>query len=71
MPYTHLDDMDDYYGLDKYNIDITEENAPVIILIALMKLTKDKNAKAIILNNYISQYGPVPDNWREKVREAL
>lgn len=40
-------------------------------LIVLLKQTSDKNAKAILLQSYIQQFGPIPDEYADEVRELL
>lgn len=42
-----------------------------ILLIFLEQLRADKNAQAICLQQYISSYGPIPDEYGDKVRELL
>lgn len=41
------------------------------ILVDLLKQTSDKNAKAILLQSYIQQLGPIPDEYSDVVRELL
>ena len=41
------------------------------MLIDLLEKVKDKNAKAIILQNYIAEFGPVPDEYGDVIRELL
>ena len=40
-------------------------------LIELLKQTSDKNTKAILLQSYIQQSGPIPDEYGDVVRELL
>ena len=41
------------------------------MLIDLLEQAKDKNAKAIILQSYISAFGPVPNEYGDVIRELL
>ena len=40
-------------------------------LIKLLKQTSDKNTKAILLQSYIQQLGPIPDEYADLVRGLL
>ena len=40
-------------------------------LIKLLKQTSDKNVKAILLQSYIQQLGPIPDEYENVVRGLL
>ena len=41
------------------------------ILVELLKQTSDKNTKAILLQSYIQQLGPIPNEYADVVRELL
>lgn len=41
------------------------------MLIDLLEQAKDKNAKAIILQSYISAFGPLPNEYGDVIRELL
>ena len=40
-------------------------------LIVLLKQTSDKNTKAILLQSYIQQFGAIPDEYADVMRELL
>lgn len=40
-------------------------------LIDILKGIRDKNTKAVILQLYISENGPVPDAYSDEIRNAL
>ena len=40
-------------------------------LIQMLVSEEDKNARVIILQNYISLCGPIPNEYGEQVRQAL
>lgn len=42
-----------------------------ISLIGLLRLPVEKRIKAKVLQDYISKYGAVPDEYGEEVRQAL
>lgn len=41
------------------------------ILIDLLKATKDKDTKAMILQSYITEYGPVPNEYGDIIKDIL
>lgn len=41
------------------------------ILVELLKQTSNKNTKAILLQSYIQQLGPIPDEYADVVRGLL
>ena len=41
------------------------------VLIEALKATEDKNAQAVLLETYIAQYGPVPDEYGDIIKELL
>ena len=46
-----------------------EEN--VKLLVAVLNNATDKNKKALILQSFIQENGSIPDEYGEKVSEAL
>lgn len=41
------------------------------MLIKILKATKDKNMKAMILQVYIAKYGPVPNEYGDIIKDLL
>ena len=41
------------------------------MLIKILKTTKDKNMKAMILQSYIAKYGPVPNEYGDIIKDLL
>ena len=41
------------------------------ILVELLKQTSDKNIKAVLLQSYIQQLGPIPNEYADVVRGLL
>jgi len=41
------------------------------MIISLLKIAKDKNTKAEILQAFIQVYGPIPNDMADEVREAM
>ena len=41
------------------------------MLIDVLKTVEDKNTKAVILQSYIAEFGPVPDEYGDVIREIL
>lgn len=46
-------------------------NKNLLALMALLKMCTDKNMRAVILESYVQQYGPIPDEYGDKIRELL
>ena len=46
-------------------------NKMIEMLVIALKLTKDENEKAILLQSYIAEFGPIPDEYGEIVRDAI
>lgn len=40
-------------------------------LIKLLKATEDKNVKGILMQRYISAYGPIPADYDDEIRSLL
>ena len=41
------------------------------MLINVLKTVEDKNTKAVILQSYIAEFGAVPDEYGDLIRELL
>lgn len=41
------------------------------MLIDVLKTVEDKNTKAVILQSFIAEFGPVPDEYGDVIRELL
>lgn len=42
-----------------------------VLLTVLGQLKGDKNTQAIVLQSYISNFGPIPDEYGDKVKALL
>lgn len=42
-----------------------------VLLIVLEQLKSDKNAQVVCLQSYISNYGPIPDEYGDKVKALI
>ena len=42
-----------------------------VLLITALKLAKDSNLRALLLESYIQEYGALPDEVGDKVRQIL
>ena len=47
------------------------ENKNLLVLMALLKTYTDKNIRAQIIQDYVQHYGPIPDEYGDKIRELL
>ena len=43
----------------------------MIVLMELLKIAKDKNRKAMILQSYIQTEGAIPKEYEDKIRDLL
>ena len=41
------------------------------MLIKILKMAADKNTKVMLLENFIAEYGPIPDKYGEKIRKVI
>ena len=46
-------------------------DAMELLLLILEQHKGDKNTQALYLQSYISSFGPIPDEYGDKVRELL
>lgn len=51
--------------------DLLERKIATAMLIMFMRNTDDKSERALMLQRYVQHYGPVPNDYREKVVEAM
>lgn len=54
-----------------FNIPDLSKIANINALIELLRETKDKNKKAMILQTYIAEYGPVPNEYGDIIRDII
>ena len=47
------------------------ENKNLLVLMALLKTYTDKNIRVQIIQGYVQHYGPIPDEYGDKIRELL
>lgn len=46
-------------------------NKMIEILLITLHAAKDENMKAMLLQSYIAEFGPIPDEYGEIVKNAL
>jgi len=51
--------------------DLLEKKIATAMLIMTMKMVEDKSQRALLLQSFVQQYGPIPDDYKEKVLAAM
>ena len=51
--------------------DLLEKKIATAMLIMSMKMVENKRYRAVLLQRFIQQYGPVPDDYKERVLAAM
>lgn len=47
------------------------EDKKLLIFMELFEACKDKNQRATLLQAYVQRFGPIPDEYGDKIRELL
>lgn len=51
--------------------DIKKKENEIELFIDILRGIRNKNIKAMVLQSYIAENGPVPDEYADEIRKAL